>query len=206
MVKKNKQYSTFLCVAYLVSIIACTKPAALNVKEYTRWIEQSENGMHTSKKVDDFEFALLYKPVDYLLAMDLKSRQLSKADIQKKKESLKGYQYYTFRIRSTKDNEFFRTGITDENQYYERLEYFVSNAQNDIMLVEGTDTIPCAVYHFERNYGVSPYNNIVLSFEERDSTHSKDKVFIYDDKVLGLGKIAIGIQTSDIKDLPKLNI
>lgn len=205
VVKRNNIILFFLAINFAFTV-ACSKPSTLNAKEYVAWIENPDNGVCITKKINDFEFAILYKPVDYIVAMESKNKNISKDSILKRKNSLKGYQYYTFRIRSFKDNEFFRTGMTSENEYYERLEYFVSNAQNDITLVEGKDTIPCAVYHFERNYGISPYNNIVLSFEEKDSLNTADKVFIYEDKVLGLGKIAIKIKANELSELPKLNI
>lgn len=205
VVKKNNVILFFLAIIFAFTV-ACSKPSTLNAKEYAAWIENSDNGACITKKINDFEFAVLYKPVDYIIAMESKNKNISKDSILKRKRDLKGYQYYTFRIRSFKDNEFFRTGMASENEYYERLEYFVSNAQNDITLVEGKDTIPCAVYHFERNYGISPYNSIVLSFEERDSLNTADKVFIYEDKVLGLGKIAIKLKASELSELPKLNI
>ncbi len=204
-VKRNKRVLFFFAV-YTVFNTSCSKPAILNTKEYTAWIENPDHGASFTKKINDFEFAVLYKPIDYIAAIESKNRNISKDSILKRRKDLKGYQYYTFRIRSFKDNEFFRTGMTSENEYYERLEYFVSNAQSDIKLIEGKDTIACAVYHFERNYGISPYNNIVLSFEEKDSLNTNDKVFIYDDKMLGVGKIAVKIKADGLNDLPKWNI
>lgn len=204
-VKKNS-ILLFVFAVNCVFIMGCSKPSTLNAKDYTAWIENPANGICITKKISDFEFAVLYKPVDYVVAIESKNKNISKDSILKRRENLKGYQYYTFRIRSFKDNEFFKTGMTSENEYYKRLEYFVSNAQNDIILVEDKDTIPCAVYHFERNYGISPYSSIVLSFEEKDNSNTKDKVFIYEDKVLGVGKIAIKIKGSELSDLPKLNI
>jgi len=32
---------------------------------------------------------------------------------------------------------FLKTGIQGDNDYYQRLEYFISAAQNDIKLIEG---------------------------------------------------------------------
>lgn len=205
VVKRNNVLLFFLAISFAFTM-ACSKPSVLNAKEYTAWLEDVDNGACNKKKINDFEFAILYKPIDYIIAMESKNKSISKDSILKRKKKFKGYQYYTFKIRSFKDNEFFRTGMISENEYYERLEYFVSDAQNDITLVEGKDTIPCAVYHFERNYGVSPYNSIVLAFAEKDSLLKYDKLFIYEDKILGLGKIAIKLKASELSALPKLNI
>lgn len=203
MAKKNK--FIFLAIITVLLTVACKKKQFLDVQGYISWVENPENNLFVEKKIGDFEFKVLYKPLDYIVSQEFKRNNFSKDSINKRKQELKDYQYYTLRIRSFKDNEFFRTGILTENEYYNRLEYFISEAQKDIKIIEGNDTIPCAMYHFERNYGISPYSSIVLSFEEKDSLNRNDKVFFYDDQVLGVGKIVIKLKSSDISDLPHLN-
>jgi hypothetical protein len=201
VVRKN---NIFLFLFFVVT--ACSKtPSLLNDKEYVNWMDSDQNKTCMVKEIGDFEFTILYKPIDYVIALENRGKNYSNDSILKRKKELEGFQYYTFKIKSLKDNEFIRTGILSENEYYERLEYFVSTAQDNMMILEGKDTIPCAMYHFERNYGISPYSKMVLSFEERDSLNMNDKIFIYNDKKLGVGKIAIKINASDIKDLPKWN-
>ncbi|MCW3071741.1 MAG: hypothetical protein JWO44_1631 [Bacteroidetes bacterium] len=182
------------------------KQEMLDAGGYKQWVEKTANGLVSAKEVGDFEFAVMYKPIDYIVSMETAGKNIAADSIRKRMNELKGFQYYTLRIKSLKDNEFLRTGLHADNEYYERLEYFVSNAQSDIILVEGTDTIPCGMYHFERNYGISPYNNIILSFPEHDSLNAKDKIFIYDDKILGTGKVALRLSADELKELPKLDI
>jgi hypothetical protein len=205
MVKRNK---TIFCFLFLPALLftGCAQRDVLEAHDYLKWFEQPDNGATASKEIGDFEFSILYKPVDYILALESRGRVLPEEQLKKRKQELEGFQYYTFRIKSNKDQEFFRTGMQAENDYYVRLEYFISMAQDDICLVEGSDTLVCAVYHFERNYGVSPYSHIVLSFPEPDSLNSRDKVFIYNDKVLGTGKVIMKISADQLTDLPTLNI
>ncbi|OFY82859.1 MAG: hypothetical protein A3F72_01875 [Bacteroidetes bacterium RIFCSPLOWO2_12_FULL_35_15] len=205
--KRNK-IQFFLVVIFFATVhSSCSKKKGINtVAEYISVVQNPENGLSTSKKIEDFEFSVLYKPLDYIIALENKDNKVSKDSINKRKQQLEGYQYYTFRLKSSKDNEFFRTGMNSENEYYERLEYFVTNAQDDIYLIDGTDTLTCELYHFERNYGISPYSNIVLAFKQKNETEVKGKTFIYDDKILGVGKIALKINAKDIIDLPKLEI
>jgi hypothetical protein len=95
-----------------------------------------------------------------------------------------------------------------EGDYFQRLEYLTSNVQNDISLIEGTDTIPCGLCHYERNYGLSPYANIVLGFKKASGKNEKqDRIFVYDDQIWGVGKIMLKISNSDIDNVPfmKLN-
>jgi hypothetical protein len=207
MVKKNNiiVFGLFFC---LIPMMSCSPKKELGLDEYAMWIENTDNGLSIKKEIADFEFRLIYKPIDYVIAYEYKKGGLQKDSIVKRKEHLKNYQYYTLKIKSTTDNELMRAGIQSDNEYYERLEYFTSNMQDDMVLVDGKDTLPCVLYHFERNYGVSPYNTMVMAFEDKVKQNEKtnDKLFIYDDKILGTGKIAIKINGTDIDNSPALKL
>lgn len=190
----------------LMFITACNKKENLSADEYLEFVQNDKNGLTADKLVDDFEFSVLYKPVEYVVALECRNKNISVDSIQNRIKKLKGHQYYTLRIRSLKDDEFIKTGLSSENEYYSRLEYMVSFAQMDMKLVEGKDTLPCVSYHFERNYGVSPVTNIVMAFEEIDTTFKNDKIFIYDDKILGVGKVALKFEAKDLKNIPTLNL
>jgi hypothetical protein len=206
VVKKNKHI--VVLILFAVIAVSCHQKQNLGIQEYAQWVENKDNGLSTTKEIEEFEFKILYKPIDYIIAYELKNQGLNKDSIAARKEQLKGFQYYTLKIKSTNDNEIFKSGIKTEEEYYQRLEYFVGPVQDDISVIDGNDTLPCKVYHFERNYGLSPYNTMVMSFESKETENNKihDKTFVYDDQVLGTGKIAITISGSDIENLPTLKI
>lgn len=200
---KNTIYVLFLSV---MMSTGCLNSHPVSTDEYMSYIEDPANGVTVASRLENFEFGLLYKPLDYIIGLEFRNGVISLDSMSSRKKQLEGFQYYTLRIRSNQDSEFIRTGLSSENEYYQRLEYMVSNAQDDIVLVEGRDTIPCAIYHFERNYGLSPNTNIVLAFAEGDQNSRKDKVLIYDDKILGLGRIELRILNKNIRRIPQMII
>src|ERR1700751_3969155 len=93
------------------------KPKELNDKDYCSFIENVDNGAVEKTQLDKFEFSVMYKPVDYVIELENRNKPFNPDSILKRKNELKGYQYYTFRIRSLADNEFFKTGIQNDNEY-----------------------------------------------------------------------------------------
>lgn len=195
----------WVIIMFATVVLGSCSKSRLVPGEYVNWVKNPENGLVASKKMGAFEFSLLYKPVEYIALMEARGHSVSKEDVNKRKQELDGMQYYTLKIATTKDNEIMKTGITSEYEYYQRLEYFISPAQDDISIVEGKDTLPCQLYHFERNYGVAPYSTIVLGFPKSGETGEKnDKLFIYNDRVLGTGPVMLAIRQSDIDNVPEL--
>lgn len=193
----------FITAAVAFCLFACGKKAVTPV-EYVNWVEDNGNGLSVKKEFDDISYHVLYKPVNYIAAKELVNKGISMNEIPQRIKDLGDMQYVTLRITSLKANELLRAGIRDENEYYQRLEYFMGDIQNDIYLVEGKDTLPCMMNHYERNYGLAPYNNFVLAFGKSKDAKA-DKIFVYDDKILGTGKVMLKVGSSDIHAAPDIN-
>ncbi len=192
-----------LIIVLICTLAACQK-RSLTPMEYVSWVNKEDNGCLVKKEIGQFEFALQYKPIEYVVLMEEKDEHLKKQVLEKRMTELKGMQYYTLKITSKEGKEFLKTGISSEEEYYGRLQYFVSAMQDDLALIEGKDTLPCLLYHFERNYGLAPYNNIVLGFKTGNEGKAEDKTLIYEDQVLGLGPVRLTINGKDISNTPNL--
>lgn len=197
--KKSALYISILLT------ISCTK-TKLDPTGYAQWVENEENGLKVQRKTGNFEFELQYKPADYMVLMEQKKKVTARSLEQRKRE-LGAMQHYTLKIKALdQTRDILRSGITDERQYYERLEYFMSYMQDDISLVEGTDTLPCLLFHFERNYGLAPYSSMVLAFESDTIKKQQvpDRTFVYNDPVLGTGVVELSIKGRSIANCPAL--
>ena len=112
-------------------------------------------------------------------------------------------QYIDLKISALSAGEnLLSSELDSENEYFERLDYFVTYAQQDIRLIQGKDSLSPALYHFERNYGLAPYNTLLLGFELGEQGAHRD--LIIDDKVLGIGRVKFFFDDSDISNSPKL--
>lgn len=192
-------------VAALLVMNGCT-PTSLASSDYVKWVENSDNELNVSKEVDGFLFQLQYKPVPYIILREHNGVYPGQDEYWKRAAELDGLQYYTLRISSDKDHDLLRAGIHDDNEYYSRLEYFTSVMQDDISLIDGKDTMACVLYHYERNYNLAPFTNILLGFEKNTSTEkSGERTLIVHDQALGIGTIKLSVSEESIKDTPALN-
>lgn len=185
-------------------LVACTNPGSepMEPVSFVKWVENQDNGLKVVKEFDQFKFSLQYRPLEYISVLENRDKQLTEATVTDDVNELHGLQYYVLKIQSKTANEMLETGIDNEEEYFERLYYFTSLAQIDISLVQGTDTLPTVLYHFERNYGLAPYNNMVLAFEENNIP--ADRQLIFNDQVLGLGPVKLMISQQAINRLPEL--
>lgn len=199
------------CLLSVLLLTSCGKET-LAPKEYVNFIRSEKSGLLVSKTIDGFEFSLLYKPCEYIALMQDKDENISKIALDEKIKLMQGMQYYTFTIKTESGQELMREGISAENEYYERLDYIVSYMQNDLSLIDGKDTLPCALFHYERNYNVAPQNNFVLGFEKPKSTtgeganNATDKTLVFNDQILGIGKLMLTINSSAIQNIPQLKL
>jgi hypothetical protein len=194
--------SRFSWIIVVLFFVACGKKS-LSPKYYVDWVENENNGLSLSKEFNDVDFQILYKPINYIVAKEYLNGNLKKENISKRLLELGNMQYFTLRIKSKSSNELLNANISNENEYYQRLEYFMGPMQDDIKLIENNDTIPCAIHHFERSYGLAPYNNFVIAFASSKINNS-DKYFVFEDKILGTGTVTFKIKQQDINNIPNL--
>lgn len=177
-------------------------PEFLSPREYVSWIEDKNNGLKVEKKIGEFTYMFQYKPTDYVVAMDLKMDSISKAIFQKKGDEYSGLQYFNFRISTESGGELLKKNVADERDYYGRIQYFSFDMQNDLKLIDGKDTLKCLLFHFERVFGLAPYATFLLGFPV--SQNRENKTLFYDDKIFGLGRIYLTVQSKNINKLPSL--
>ncbi|MEO5643577.1 MAG: hypothetical protein ABIS12_09645 [Bacteroidia bacterium] len=170
------------------------------------WFENNGQELKTSKTIDEFNFTLQYKPIPYIILKENGGITPDKKTSAKRELELKGMQYYTFQISSTgTEKNILKTNARFENEYFSRLEYFSSVMQDDLCLIDGNDTLPCLLFHYERNYNLAPYTNFLLGFEEiAGKKLTSDHTLIFNDEVLGCGTIQLSIPKSAIENLPAL--
>lgn len=185
-----------LCFSCFV-IFSCSKQK-LNSVEYMQYIENESNGLKVIKTIEEISYTVQFKPVEYVLLKENKS-------VDSKKEDIDGMQYYTLSFSLKKsDKDILRYDLRDQNEYYERVNYFSFGLQRDVYLVEGKDTLECNLFNYVRSYGLSPRADFILGFDKADEKTIHDKLIVFEDKVFGGGIIKLKISEADIKDIPEL--
>lgn len=197
--RKIKYYIIFFFGSMM--LFSCAQKE-LSVKDYLAWVNNPENGLKVSKEIKEYKIELFYKPAEYIAINEQKTTEIDTALFFQRIKEIKDFQYYTLKIESLKGTEMMRTNIASEHEYSQRLQYFSDLVQYDLLLEENNDTLTCQLFHFERNYGVAPYNNIVLGFPK--PTQENAKTLVFNDQMLGIGKIKLKIEKDNIDNIPNI--
>ncbi len=149
-------------------------------------------------KIKDVNFTLKHISNEQMALRDL--GDLSKASQASFDSILKGYDSLLFF-----NLEVSMDGFSDELLHYkpeqggsfdDRVTYYAFGMQKDICIVLAEkDTIPCTMYHYERNYGVSPKNKFILGFK---ASQLKDAVLVYDNKFLTTGPVKFALNEQEL--------
>jgi len=177
-------------------------PKALTPIDYVHWVENPDNGLKQVKNIGNLRFSLQYKPVEYVIANEEKSASLDAVLVHNRKEQLDGMQYFNLRysLNNSQQNIVKAAGSIEAQQ---QLIYYLSySLQQDIRLVEGNDTLPCQLFHFARNHGLTPHADFVIGFESKNE--AADKRLIINEKAFNTGTVQFNIASADLNDVPKL--
>jgi hypothetical protein len=185
----------------LISFSSCGKKN-LSRDAYSNYVSDDSNGLLKKENFDGITVELLYQPLEYVYLKERKESEISKMDFDVWKKDKINYEFYILRLRSEKANEISQHEAANFGEYSQYLDYFVSDFQNDIIKVVGPDTLPCELYHYERNFGISANNNFNLVFNK--SASKEDKTIIINLGVYELGNIKFKFKKEDIDNLPSL--
>jgi len=184
--------------------IANRSALILDPIDYVRWVNEKENNLVFQKSIDNIQFSILFKPIDYIICKELRKDQISEAEYENIKSQLGDLQYFDLRVKVNGFNEeFLKYNLSSSSDYDRKVNYCAFQMQSDIKIVEGLDTIPCSLFHFERAFDVVPYGEFILGFE-KSNRPAKEKTFILYDKIFNKGIVKFTFDVSNITHLPKL--
>ena len=159
MTTNIKNYAVFILV---IIPLSCYQPSVLNADDVMNWYKKNNELFINSKSLGDITYEMRYIPEPVVRAHDTQKITLQGAE---QKEVITDQIHFVYKIQNNASNkDLLRKGITGEQPYFERVEYFSYYAHNDFKLVQGSDTLQCQDVHFERTFGLTPYITLNLTF------------------------------------------
>lgn len=199
----------FIFYSTALMFTSCT-PKQLGERQYLAWVEDTENGLKKEKKLDEYQYKVFYKPADYIVFREIinsGTKTIDEQQVQKRREELKNFYQFNFDIVSADGKvSVLQHNLSNQEEHAARVNYFVSHAQQDFILVEGADTMPCVLYHFEQTFGATPLNTISLGFEKKNPNTEGDIQLIFTNRLFNTGEIKFLFPKSTINNIPKLKL
>lgn len=150
-----------------VSITSFIKPPEKRIRKFKKWYLENEFRLSQVIELDSFYVSANYLPSQMFLANELISNNITSN--QAFKESSDKYLNYTeFKIKVE-----YRFGLDpilkvskDKEDYKLKQHYLIESLRNDVVLINGNDTLFPLDSHFENNYGVTPFAVFHLVFDK----------------------------------------
>lgn len=173
--------------------------------EYVKWVQGEEYPLNKEKQIDELIFSVQYKPHEYIICQEERTNEIPDSILKQKISEIEDMEYYDLKIElENGTQELLKYGLTETGQYDDRVKYFAFSMQKDIQLVlDGKDSIPCGLYHFERAYDVVPFVKVMLGFPTTDKKIS-ERTLVFHDKVFNKGIIKFQFTKEELQNVPQL--
>lgn len=198
------RYGFFLLFICLTVFISGCSEDILSPDDYIIWIQNSKHGLKIEKEFNKIVFSLQYQPAAYNAVLEYKKDRSERLDsLIAERQDL---QYFSFRMMSKEGKlPVMKTGALSQEEYMMRQQYAALEIEKDFRLVDGQDTLACALFNAEQNYNAAPYADFVMAFpRKKGSAMANDKVFIYSDKIFDIGVVSFRVSAAAVKNIPKL--
>jgi hypothetical protein len=170
-------------------------------RELQEWVNDPDHGLVTEQRFGDLSLRLSYQPEQLLRLRDQENGDTLEVSSS---DRYGGSHQFVMRIQADGVSNLLDAPSPAGHDHNAKLYYYTTLVQDDLLLVVGQDTIPCAQAHFERNYGSAPFNNLVFSFvDEHQEPFRDDLELIYYDRAFGAGPITFTIRRDDLLDIPQ---
>lgn len=201
-----------LIFSILLLSIGCKKPTSLSVTDYERWIKNEENGLISSKSVNNVNMKLQHLPAPYLAY-----REFVKSDSTSFDSILEHYKCgltFTFSMQADKSVSQYANllyyDVRGEEDLQLRMRLLSFGAEEFLSIQYGDQTYQPALAQYE---GYDPIKNeirfqIAFVVDEykcgSDKNAIQDLTVTFDDPFWSLGKNHFSIEKKDLIELPEM--
>jgi len=176
----------------------------LNPSEYVQWFKSSENHLRKTIHSNEMHYTLEYCSPEFVAIQLLQKNEITQAELDTALKETEGLLQFKLKIEDTgSGREFLKNGTPSDEEYEKRVKYFAFEMQRDIYLLNDTgDSIPCAMYHFERSYNVSPASVFLLGFAGAGQENKME--LIVNERIFANRELRFVFTADELKNIPQL--
>lgn len=177
---------------------SCNSEKELRPDSYVMYMEDVSNEYRRKISSGDVSYTIQFATPEYIACKD-------------SRDSIAGLQA---RLLELEENIFFIIHIADNQKKVsiealpsspeQKVMYYQFEAMKDISLMADQQAFIPATYHYENNYGLVPYNTIVVGFDR--PADANELQLIFHDRFNNKPYIKTTYTGTDIQKLPKLKI
>ncbi|OSZ81936.1 hypothetical protein CAP35_01300 [Chitinophagaceae bacterium IBVUCB1] len=200
---KNMKKLIKVAVTLTVLLTGCGHKTMSPV-EYIYYMEDAANKARQSVKAGGLNYIIQLSPPEYMVSKELLTDESTYVNYTERLNELKGNVFFQIQIGKERVGESMIEKKQEDTRAESRVMYYASSAANDIGLSVDGQLIAPVAYHFEDNYGLAPYNTILVGFKMPE----KYEVITlnFNDRYSNIPLIKASYTEQFIKNLPALSI
>ncbi|CAL2106284.1 conserved hypothetical protein [Tenacibaculum sp. 190524A02b] len=193
-----------LFILSVIMVTSCSNKTFDTKDELWSYLRNEDNGYLHTKKVNGYEFSLLYKPTDLLVDQEL-GEEINKDKIKELREKYKQYIYLT--LSMSRDNKELLSTTPKNRQEFGAMvnELAFGMGKKVHVFTPQKDTLELLDYVYPRMYGMSKATTMLFVYP-RDQKYLKEDYINITIGDLGTytGEVKFKIPTKNINSEPSI--
>ena len=169
------------------------------------WVDNTENGLIKGQLIGETNLEVKYTPNEYICVKQNGVNDLTSEKLSEFSKELEGVYQFNLKFSNTSRKNFLKDQYTNPEEYNTKSMYLSFDMSFDLELVHGFDTVGCSIYHYERTYGNTPYETVLIGFDLKAKA-TEDLQLIFNDRVFGLGRSKFLFENEVIENIPKIKV
>lgn len=193
-------------IGVLLLLGSCTSKTFKDKASLWTYLRDTDHGYVHEKRVNGYDFSLLYKPTDILVAQELGDDTSDTKKVEALREKYKQYIYFT--LSMSKDNKELLSATPKNRQEFGAMVHQLAFRMNEKVHVftSKKDTLELLDYIYPRMYGMSNSTSMLFVYP-RDEKYLQEEYLNLTIGDLGTytGEVKFKIPTKKIQNEPKLS-
>lgn len=197
---------TKLRIALLISLLAGLALTScshrLSEKDFTQYVEDSDNGLVKETEINSCKIKVMYKPSDLLVKQELVTlKNKSKTIVDSLRNKYNQYRYFILSMAKNGDDLLTMTS-SDKAGFSDLLNELSFNMDKHVYITTERDTAYLIDFVFPRLYETSHATHVLLVFNKNEIQSGEITLHIND--FGGMGNIHFDFTQSDLNNVPLL--
>lgn len=188
-----RKVNSFLLITLTMFCCSCNRSQVRTPADLIQYLEEKEHGYVSKIKTGNVVYSIQLATPQYMAAKETADAGNASTLFAQRVKELDGHLFVLLRIESRQNNP----GDAER-----RVSYYAGAAQSDIILRYGDKLLTPVSYHFEDNFGLSPYNTIVVAFAT--GTKPEDAALVFNDRYAGNPMIRASFSAEQISNIPAI--
>jgi len=198
----SAQVKTLFSTGALMVLLCTCAPQPLNKEQLRAYVLDVENGLHQVTTSNGIKMEVLYRPLDLIAEqnVDIKQKEEFEAEL-KRLDSLD-----FFIIKLSRDGHEIENQYAGTNRYERITNYLNGGMAQDLQLKVNNMAISPEGVVFAPSFGGADGSSVLVTFKSKLKSARGEFVLLFNDTLLGMGRMEFTFQTDALRKCPSLTI